>query len=89
MTVAAPQRPTSTAGLDGITTLVIERSGADDEARLAADDALGIARYAGDQTPDVDPEPHVARGMEVTAAAPAQSGLFDGIVGALIGFLFG
>jgi hypothetical protein len=89
MTVAAPQRPTSTAGLDGVTTLVVERPGADLTARLAADDALGIARYDGDQTMDAESEPHVAKGMEVAAAASPEPGLFDGIVGALLGFLFG
>ena len=76
-------------GLDGVTTLVIERPGANLAARLAADDALGIPRYSPDAATDDEPQAQVARGMEVTAAAPAQSGLFDGIVGALLGFLFG
>jgi hypothetical protein len=65
----------------------VERPGAALTARLAADDALGIARYDGDQT--MDAEPHVANGMEVAAAASPEPGLFDGIVGALMGFLFG
>ncbi len=89
MTVTAPRRPTSAAGLDGVTTLVIERPGANLAARLAADDALGIAKYSADAATDEEPQPQLARGMEVTAAAPAQAGLFDGIVGALLGFLFG
>jgi hypothetical protein len=89
MTVSAPRRPTSATGLDGVTTLVIERPGANLAARLAADDALGIPRYSPDASTDDEPQPQVAHGMQVTAAAPAQSGLFDGIVGALLGFLFG
>ena len=30
-----------------------------------------------------------ARDMEVAAAAPVEAGLFDSIVGSLLGFLFG
>ena len=89
MTVTAPVRPTSATGLDGIASLVIERPGTDLEARLAADDALGIAKYAGDTSAEEDPQPHVASGMQVSSAGPASAGLFDRIVGALLGFLFG
>ena len=89
MAVSAPRRPTSATGLDGVTTLVIQRPGANLAARLAADDALGIPRYSPDAATDDEPQPLLAQGMQVTAAATTQAGLFDGIVGALLGFLFG
>jgi uncharacterized protein YkwD len=87
MRVEAPRRPTSNAGLDGVTTMVVERVTADLVARLAADDALGIPAAA----PSVAHKTQMAatRPMEVTAAPPADAGLFDGIVGAVLGFLFG
>ncbi len=89
MAVDAPRRPSSSAGLDGIATLVIDRPGTRLAARLAADDALGI-HHAAPATDGDAPQPAlVRRPMEVAAAAPAQAGLFEGIVGALLGFLFG
>ncbi len=87
MTVAAPTRPASKAGLDGVAAVVVERRQIDVAARLAADDALGVPRSApSDAAPTVASRPG---GMEVAAAAPAEVGLFDGIVGSLLGFLFG
>lgn len=87
LAVDAPRRPRSSAGLDGVASLVVERPRLDVAARLAADDALGIH---GAAPGDADRSPQLARrSMEVIAAAPAQAGLFDGIVGALMGFLFG
>ena len=62
---------------------------AEQPALLAADDALGI--YVGIET-TVDEVAQVAqerRPMEVAAAAPAEAGPFEGIVAALLGFLFG
>ncbi|HEX7196094.1 MAG TPA: hypothetical protein VF364_04570, partial [Candidatus Limnocylindria bacterium] len=88
MRVDAPRRPTSSAGLDGVTAMVVERATVDLVARLAADDALGVP----DATPSIAhkaPETAAERPMEVTAAPPADPGLFDGIVGAVLGFLFG
>jgi len=86
--VEAPQRPTSETGLDGITTRVADRTGPFAAHRFAADDALIITRSA-----TVEPPATAVgagdRGIEVTAARPADSGLFEGVVGALIGFLFG
>jgi len=80
MSVEAPQRPVSTAGIDGVSSIVIERATVDADARLAADDALGTPRPTlTAATPS----------LEVVAAAPAQAGLFDGIVGTLFGFFFG
>jgi uncharacterized protein YkwD len=86
MSVDAPARPRSTAGLDGVATVVIERHTVDVAGRLAADDALGIPSLP--TTALVAGEP-AATDMEVTAAEPAEAGLFDGIVGAVLGFFFG
>jgi len=85
MSVEAPRRPASTAGLDGVTALVIQRSTVDLVARLTADNALGLPRATPTAVAPQAPKPP----MEVTAAAPTEAGLFDGIVGTLLGFLFG
>ncbi|MEO7295909.1 MAG: CAP domain-containing protein [Candidatus Limnocylindria bacterium] len=88
MAVEAPLRPTSAAGLDGVATLVIERTTVDVAARQAADDALGTPNTTLATVAKV-PGPSVSGGMQVAAAAPLQAGFFDGIVGGLLGFLFG
>jgi uncharacterized protein YkwD len=87
-TVAAPSRPTSSAGLDGTPRLVVGRSAADVAARLAADDALGIPRSTSRfhaAAKDVAPVGE----MEVLPAAPRAEGVFDGLLGGLLAFLFG
>ena len=89
MSVDSPQRPTSTAGIDGMTTIVAARATLDVTARLAADDALGNQRPVATAVAQKAPATAITRGMQVTAAAPAEAGLFDGIVGTLLGFLFG
>jgi uncharacterized protein YkwD len=88
VSTAAPRRPTSTAGIDGVMTIVATRASFDLTARLAADDALGNQRVST-ATATKAPQTAMTRGMQVTAAAPAEVGLFDGIVGTLLGFLFG
>ena len=89
MSVDSPRRPTSTAGIDGVTRVVTARPTFDVTARLAADDALGTQRQVATATARKAPATVMTRGMQVTAAAPAEAGLFDGIVGTLLGFLFG
>ena len=89
MTVASPRRPTSTAGIDGVTTIVAAGPRIDVTARLAADDALGSPRPVTTVASAKPAPTAMTRGMQVTAAAPAEAGLFDGIVGTLLGFLFG
>ena len=89
MSVGSLRRPTSTAGIDGRTTIVATRATFDLAARLAADDALGTQRSTTVTATAATAQPAVARGMQVAAAAPAEAGLFDGIVGTLLGFLFG
>ena len=85
MTVDAPRRPSSAAGIDGIASLVIERHATDFAARLAADDALGVHAASTDG----DSESRPVRELQVQAAEPAEAGLFDGLIGAVFGFLFG
>jgi uncharacterized protein YkwD len=89
LSVDAPRRPRSSAGLDGVASLVVDRPGLDVAARVTADDALGT-HGAAPAVADRTAQPALARGsMEVIAAGPAQAGVFDGIVGAVLGFLFG
>ncbi|MDQ3688968.1 MAG: CAP domain-containing protein [Chloroflexota bacterium] len=90
MNVEAPRRPTSTAGIDGVSAIVIERSTVNAAAaRLAADDALGAPRPT--LTADAPAAAHTAAAprLEVIAPPPAPAGLFDGIVGTILGLLFG
>jgi Cysteine-rich secretory protein family len=86
--VESPQRPSSSAGIDGVAELVVAQPGADVAGRLAADDALGVPdSYDG---ADKGPRMLVRRpSMEVVATTPAEGGFFEGVVGALLGFLFG
>jgi uncharacterized protein YkwD len=89
VSVDSPRRPTSTAGIDGVTTRVTARATFDVTARLAADDALGTQRPVATAVARKAPATVMTHGMQVTAAAPAEAGLFDGIVGTVLGFLFG
>jgi uncharacterized protein YkwD len=97
VSVEAPRRPTSTAGMDGVATRISRSTYADDLAtRLvlperAAERAarLVVSRPAAaddmaDAAADAD-----TLAVEVTTATEPESGLFESIVGAVIGFLFG
>ncbi|MGH2446091.1 MAG: CAP domain-containing protein [Thermoleophilaceae bacterium] len=89
VSVGTPQRPVSKAGIDGVATVVLPSVPPDLSARLVADDLLGVAE---DDAPAQEKRPGTIvadRGMEVTAAAPSDAGLFEGIVGSLLGFLLG
>jgi uncharacterized protein YkwD len=88
--VATPARPASAAGLDGVTTLVVGSDAASVAARLAVDDALGIWRSASDGTLAAPAsEQATPGGMQVAAASAPEPGLLDGIVAAVLDFLFG
>ena len=89
MSVASPRRPTSTAGLDGVTTVVATRVNFDLAARLTIDETPGNERDVTTTAAGKTLATALTRGMQVTAAAPADAGLFDGIVGSLLGFIFG
>ena len=89
----APKRPTSTAGLDGVAE-VISSPTTDELAdrlrvyELAESRAAAAATSAGTAAKETGPA--LARGgLEVTAASTPEAGLLEGLVGAVIGFLFG
>jgi uncharacterized protein YkwD len=90
--VAAPVRPVSSAGLDGVATPVVAPSIAVDLVTHHQLDELA-AKRAG--TPTAQPVPAVAAApplpatLAVQAPAAPESGLLDSIVGAVLGFLFG
>ncbi|MCA1569384.1 MAG: CAP domain-containing protein [Chloroflexi bacterium] len=89
MQVDAPRRPASAAGVDGVATIVIERATVDVAARLAADDALGVSSPGPAALAMGKPVTSPTGGMQVAAAAPPDVGFLDGVVGGLLGFLFG
>ncbi|MGZ8562725.1 MAG: CAP domain-containing protein [Candidatus Limnocylindria bacterium] len=91
--VETPQRPVSSAGLDGASVVVAAPARRIDLAtRLRIDEiaaervaALATATPAADQPPAAD----AGTDLEVRADQPAEDGLIEGIIGAVIGFLFG
>ena len=87
--MASPRRPVSTAGLDGVATVVSAPGGVGIAAHLRADE-IAAARLASLPASDKAPTAIMTRGpMEVSAASTAPVGLLDGFVGAVLGFLFG
>jgi hypothetical protein len=75
--VPAPVRPTSTEPLDG-------------SARLVHATAEAPRRATADvDTVRVDPAPEPAPSLRVDGTPPADRGVFETVIGALIGFLFG
>jgi hypothetical protein len=89
----APSRPRSTAGIDGVSVVVSAPADGVLRTHLRADEvaaarsaALAVTRPAVAQLATVDAP---AEAMEVSAAPPAEPGLLEGIVGAVLGFLFG
>ncbi len=87
--MAAPSRPVSTAGLDGVVTVVSAPGGTSMATHLRADE-VAAARLAALPAAEKAPAAVMTRGeMEVSAAATAPAGLIDGLLGAVLGFLFG
>ena len=97
MAVEAPQRPVSSVGLDGRSVVVSATPRGIELAiwlqaewllfeqaapGLAAVAAAPAERPGGD---DDDAEPE----LQVQADVPPEPGLLEGIIGAVIGFLFG
>lgn len=84
----APRRPVSRAGVDGVATIVSAPASSRLSAHLRADEiaAARLAKFA----PTEKTTTVMTRGsMEVKPAESAPSGFLDGFVGALLGFLFG
>jgi len=97
--VAAPARPVSSAGIDGATVLVSAPKVSYLATRLqleelAAERAAALV-VTGGTAPDTDGDTDAAAvaaadvDLEVKAAPDAETGLIEGIIGAVIGFLFG
>jgi uncharacterized protein YkwD len=95
VTMAAPRRPLSTAGLDGI-AVVVSAPDRDrliaqhriDEISAARAASLAVTRPLTAATPDA-PEAAVSAVMQVGAPAEPEPGVLESIVGAVLGFLFG
>jgi uncharacterized protein YkwD len=81
--VAAPARPVSSAGVDGIAARV-GPSRHDVTALTAADDALSMPAGA-----TAESDNHAAPSLRVEAAAPAEPAQLDSILAAILGALFG
>lgn len=87
--MAAPRRPVSTAGLDGVSTVVSAPGRAEMAMHLRADE-IAAARVASVPSAEKAAAATLTRGgMEVSAAATATAGPLDGLIGAVLGFLFG
>ena len=92
--VDAPLRPVSSAGVDGASVVVSSPARRVDPARWLPIEEMAAAPSAAVAvaTPETKDRP-VAAGadteLEVRADQPAEVGLIEGIIGALIGFLFG
>ena len=89
----APARPSSSAGIDGVTTVVSTPAETTLLMRLRADEvaaaraaALEVTRPA---TATLAAATAPTASMEISAPPAAESGFLDGIVGAVLGFLFG
>ena len=87
--VDAPSRPRSTAGLDGVTTLVSAPASFDLANRHQLDEvaAMRVASLAARVEADDAAVP--TADLEVRAAEAPESGPLDGFLAAVIGFLFG
>jgi uncharacterized protein YkwD len=89
--VAAPSRPVSTAGLDGVSELVAAAPRTAVAARTMIDELPAAATvHASPLTAAKAPADVMARAdMQVTAAAPPPPGPVESVVSAVLGFLFG
>jgi len=91
--MGAPSRPESSAGIDGVTVVVssppdgaVLRHLRADELAAARATALVVNRPVAVQAAT---ETTASAQMEVSAPPAAEPGLLDGLVGAVLGFLFG
>ena len=90
VSVAAPRRPVSTAGIDGTLELASAPIAFDLAARLSIDETAAHEAAMTAANAQKEPIAAVSRAeMQVQAAGTPSAGFFDGVVGALLGFLFG
>lgn len=93
VSVDSPARPRSTTGIDGVGTVVSAPRGTALGAHLRADEIAAVRAAAmpatsGTVTASAPTAATAAAPLEVTAVEPEPS-VFEGIVGAILGFLFG
>lgn len=89
----APGRPSSSEGIDGVNVVVSAPTNRVLVLHLRADEiaamraaALDVAQPAAAQAASATV---VAAQMEVSALQASEEGFLDGLVGAVLGFLFG
>jgi len=82
--VSTPARPVSSAGIDGVATLVTQRAEVGAAEELPADNASGVNPPADRASAEPD-----APSMRVEASPAVQRGFFESVFGALLGALFG
>jgi hypothetical protein len=87
--VSTPRRPVSSAGLDGASVVVAVPHRIDLATRLTADETAAARAAAMVAASDADNQVAANADLEVRAEAASEVGLLEGIVGAVIGFLFG
>ena len=88
----APARPQSSAGIDGVAVVVSAPSKGALMRHLRVDEvAAARAAMLDVNRPAAAPTVAVAApaAMEVSAPPPAEAGFLDGLLGAVLGFLFG
>ena len=89
--MSAPARPESSAGIDGVTVVVSAPSDGTLLRQLRADE-LAAARATAlvvNRPVQTATAAMASAQMEVSASPAAEPGLLDGLVGAVLGFLFG
>jgi uncharacterized protein YkwD len=93
VSMSAPARPESSAGLDGVSVVVssppdgaLLRQLRADELAAARATALVVTRPIAARTSTAEV---TSAEMEVSAPPASERGLLDGLVGAVLGFLFG
>ena len=80
----------SAAGLEGVATLVSSPNRDDVTARLMVEEhAAARAAVMSVSVASVTVDEAVAVDLEITAAPASEPGPLDGIIGAVLGFLFG
>ena len=93
MAVETPQRPVSSAGLDGASVVVAAPARHIDLATRLRIDEIAAARIAAlataNPTADQPTAADAETDLEVRADEPAEVGFIEGIIGAVMGFLFG
>ena len=88
--VAAPRRPVSTAGIDGVATTVSTPRATTLATHLRADEIAAVRAASMPTFAKAAPDTIARRvDLEVTAAPPVEANVIEGLVGAVLGFLFG